>query len=111
MYVGKKGGGDFDLAEQKHDTIFFVSCFVWHRSGGGVLWDVFSTMRQKESGSETETDEKVNINFRCQNLSVWCRLKLTTGEKSSSVELLSARIAASCGRVCVRARQRTPCVR
>lgn len=86
-----------------HGAIFWQVCmifrwkepyeaagFVWQCFGSAIshlLWDVFSTMKEKRAVWNRD-GWKVNINFRSQNLSVWCRLNLSTSEKSSSVELL-----------------------
>lgn len=86
------------ICRQKHDTwqgkIFFwqvwkepyeAAGFVWQclgRTISHVLWDVFSTMKEKRAVWNRD-GWKVNINFRSQNLSVCCRLNLTTSEKAA----------------------------
>ena len=90
-------GDFFDRLEKNHmkQRVLFGSAFASAISH--LLWDVFSTMGGKKRAVWNRDGWKVNINFRSQNLSVWCRLKPLHQWESSSVELLLAR-ADVCGR-------------
>lgn len=67
--------------EEPYETAGFVwRCFALAISH--LLWDVFSTMKEKRAAWNRD-GWKVNINFRSQNLSVCCRLKLSSSEKAA----------------------------
>lgn len=60
-----------------------------------LLWDVFPTMKEKRAAWNRDGC-RVNINFRSQNLSVCCRLDLSSSWKSARLTYVYCRLICLC---------------